>query len=401
MRILHTADWHFGRTLEGRSRLEEQAAFVDELVHIVEDQKIDLILLAGDIYDSVNPPAAAEQLFFDAMARLSANGGRPIAVIAGNHDQPERLAASSPLVARAGISIVGLPTADVMRFDIARTGERAVVAALPYPSEARLAELLTDADADESGIRSAYSARVGRLLRQQAQHFAPGTVNVAMSHIYVLGGVESDSERPIQVGGAYTVDTAALNIGAQYTALGHLHRPQRVKGEGMIRYSGSPLAYSFSEAGQAKSVTVFDIAPGQVVQPEEIFLTSGRPVVRWQAQGGVEEVFHWLEEGRDPQAWIDLEIRMTEAMTMEQIQMLRKAHDGIVHIRPIYPEMEQAEAILANKSEMPIDELFRRFYQRQTGGAEPDTALVRLFMELLEGTDSDASQPVTHGGESA
>ncbi len=396
MRILHTADWHFGRTLEGRSRLEEQAAFVDELVQITEEQQIDLILLAGDIYDSVNPPAGAEQLFYEAMARLSAGGSRPIAVIAGNHDQPERLAASSPLVARAGITIAGLPTGDVMRFAAPRTGERAVVAALPYPSEARLAELLTGEDADESGIRSAYSARVGRLLRQQAQQFAKDTVNVAMSHIYVLGGVESDSERPIQVGGAYTVDTAALAIGAQYTALGHLHRPQTVKGDGVIRYSGSPLAYSFSEAGQAKSITILDIAPGQAASPQEIFLSSGRPLVRWQARGGMEEVYRWLDEGRDARAWIDLEIRLTEAMTMEQIQHLRKAHEGIVNIRPIYPEMESSDLLLSNRSEMPIDELFRRFYERQTGGAEPNSELVQLFLELIH-----HSHPVENGGETA
>lgn len=397
MRILHTADWHFGRTLEGRSRLEEQAAFVDELVKLVQSEEVDLVLVAGDVYDSVNPPAAAEQLFYEAMARLSEDGGRSIAVIAGNHDHPERLAASSALVARSGITLAGLPTADVMRIAVPRTGERAVIAALPYPSEARLSELLMP-EADEAGLRSAYSACVGRLLRQQAQQFAPGTVNVAMSHIYVLGGVESDSERPIQVGGAYTVDTAALHTGAQYTALGHLHRPQQVKGDGVIRYSGSPLAYSFSEAGQAKSVTLLDLAPGQAAAPQEIFLTSGRPVVRWQARGGLEQVHRWLGEGRDARAWIDLEISMTEAMSMEQIQLLRKSHEGIVHIRPIYPEMAGSEERMVSKSDMPIHELFRRFYQRQTGGAEPEESLVQLFLELLEGSEAAAGSEAK-GGE--
>ena len=115
-------------------------------------------------------------------------------------------------------------------------------------------ELLSEV-AEEEVLRSKYSERVGALIRKQAASFEPDTVNLIMSHLYVLGGHETESERPIQVGGAYTVDTTALTAGAQYVALGHLHRPQNVKAASPIRYSGSPIAYSFSEAGQAKSVT--------------------------------------------------------------------------------------------------------------------------------------------------
>jgi exonuclease SbcD len=383
MRILHTADWHFGRTLEGRSRLAEQEAFVDELAHLVRDQQIDLVLLAGDVYDSVNPPAAAEQLFYDALSRLADNGSRPVAVIAGNHDHPDRLAAAAPLAQKLGVMLKGLPEDCCELIQIARTGEQARLFALPYPSESRLKELLSD-NAEEELLRAAYSDRVKYITKQQARHFSSGTVNLIMSHIYVLGGAESDSERPIQVGGAYTVDTSALAMGAQYVALGHLHRPQNIKAASLMRYSGSPLAYSFSEAGQAKSVTVLDVKPGGEVKLEELFLTSGRPLTRWRANEGLAQVHQWLDEARDAQAWIDLEIHMTEAMSMEQIHALRKAHEGIVNIRPIYPEMEAAAAAQNSMSSMPIDELFRRYYARQTGGAVPEPALVQLFMELLE-----------------
>jgi exonuclease SbcD len=204
-----------------------------------------------------------------------------------------------------------------------------------------------------------------------------------MSHIYVLGGVESDSERPIQVGGAYTVDPSSLNTGAQYTALGHLHRAQAVKGEGVIRYSGSPLAYSFSEAGQSKSITMVDLAPGGAAQIEEVLLTSGNPLVRWKARGGLAEVYRWLDEGRDPQAYIDMEVWLEDAMSLKEIQQLRKAHEGIIHIRPIYPEMEAA-GLMEQRSELPVHELFRKFYQRQTGGAQPEDSLVQLFLELVD-----------------
>lgn len=388
MRILHTGDWHLGRTLEGRSRQKEQEQFIDELVEIADAGQADLILMAGDVYDSVNPPAAAEQLFYDAAARLTA-GGRPLVVISGNHDQPERVASVSPLVRRQGITLVGMPTSEPVTVHAVRTGEIAKIAALPYPSEARLGELL----AGESGqdeLRLAYSARVGRLMKLLGREFTPQTVNLAMSHIYVLGGVESDSERPIQVGGAYTVDPTALSCGAQYTALGHLHRAQRVKEDGMIRYSGSPLAYSFSEAGQAKSVTMVDVAPGGEPVFEEIYLSCGRPLVNWKSSGGLQEVYSWLDEGRDANAFIDLELRLTEAMSLNDIQRLRKAREGIIHIRPVYPQME-LELEQTARSRMPVQELFRKFYQRQTGGAEPEDELIRLFLELAE--EEDRRQP--------
>ncbi|NQX57726.1 exonuclease SbcCD subunit D [Paenibacillus qinlingensis] len=385
MRILHTADWHFGRALEGRSRMEEQIAFMDELVRIVEDQDIDLVLIAGDIYDSVNPPAAAEQLFYEGIARLADGGKRHVAIISGNHDHPDRLAASGPLAATQGITLIGLPIQEIQSIGIARTGELARLIALPYPSESRLKELLSEA-AEEEVLRSKYSERVGALIRKQAASFEASTVNLIMSHLYVLGGHETESERPIQVGGAYTVDTTALSAGAQYVALGHLHRPQNVKAASPIRYSGSPLAYSFSEAGQAKSVTILDLAPGQTAEPKEIFLTSGRPLVSWKAKEGIGQVHQWLDEQRDSSAWIDLEITMTSAMSIEQIQSLRKAYEGFIHIRPIYPEMEVVRSAMP-RAAFSMEEHFTRFYSRQTGGAQPEPALVQLFLELLQEKD--------------
>jgi exonuclease SbcD len=387
MRILHTADWHFGRTLEGRSRLEEQAAFMDELAAIVRDERIDLVLVAGDVYDSVNPPAAAERLFYEGVARIAEGGKRPVAIIAGNHDHPDRLAASAPLAGGQGIALVGLPAAGLLSFDIKRTGERALVYALPYPSESRLGELIED-EASEEALRSAYSERIARLVAREASAFRKDTVNLLMSHLYVLGGAESESERPIQVGGAYTVDTSALCAGAQYVALGHLHRPQTVKASSVLRYCGSPLAYSFSEAGQAKSVTVLDLAPGAAAKPQEIWLSSGRPLVRWKATEGLAQVRSWLDEGRDPNAWIDLEVHVAEALALEQIHELRKRRDGFIHIRPVYPEMEaEAAAARERREALPIDELFRRFYARQTGGAQPEPELVELFLELMRQED--------------
>jgi len=395
VRILHTGDWHFGRSLEGRSRLPEQEAFVDELVTVAREEGADLVLVAGDVYDSVNPPAAAEELYYDALSRLSEGGRRAVAVIAGNHDHPERIAAASPLASRQGIHLIGLPRREAVRVTVPRTGEEAVIAALPYPSESRLNELL-HGEPDEEALRAAYSDRVGRLLREMAGQFRPDTVNLAMSHLYVLGGRESDSERPIQVGGAYTVHPDALDAGQQYTALGHLHRPQRAGGRDDIRYCGSPLAYSFSEAGQAKSVTLVEAAPGRPAEVREILLSCGRPLVRWEARGGLAEVYRWLDENRDSNAWIELEIWLEEALTHEQVGRLRAMREGIVTIRPVYAGTADDgwAAGGERRGDLAPDEMFRRFYRRQTGGAEPDEALVRLFLELIAGDGrEEASEP--------
>ncbi|CAM3437737.1 exonuclease SbcCD subunit D [Marinicrinis lubricantis] len=387
MRILHTADWHLGKTLEGRSRLPEQEDVLNEMVEIVKDDQIDLIVMAGDVYDTVNPPAAAEQLFYDSIVRLTQNGRIPIAVISGNHDSPDRLMASHPIAEKYGIHLYGLPRLEPLKLRVGRDEEEAIIIPFSYPSESRLKQALT-AEADEGRLQKAYSAVIRSMMEQASKAFSAHSVNLIMSHLYTLGGAESDSERPVQVGGAYTVDPSAFDVGAHYTALGHLHRPQNVKGPSLVRYSGSPLAYSFSEAGQAKSVTIIEAAAGQPVRYEERFLRSGKPLVAWDAKNGLQQVYSWLEEGIDADAWIDLKIHLTDALTLEDIHKLRSLHSGIIHIRPIFPEMERQDAP-GQRLALPLDELFRRFYSRQTGGGEASDELIRLFMELASRDEED------------
>ncbi|WP_456275924.1 exonuclease SbcCD subunit D [Bacillus sp. AK128] len=390
MRILHTADWHLGKTLEGRSRLEEQAQFMDELVDIVEREKVDVILMAGDVFDTVNPPALAEQLFYEGISRLSNNGNRPISIIAGNHDSPDRLMAAAPLATKQGISIIGFPTVQVQNIYVPTTDETLKLAGLPYPSESRLAEVLSEIN-DELALRNKYDERIRGMFEFMSQQFSPHTVNIAMSHLYVQGGSSTDSERPIEVGGAYTVAGTSLPKQAQYVALGHLHRPQMIKrAETIARYSGSPLAYSFSEAGYTKSVSIIDVVPGGEAQVTEVYLSSGRPLVKWKATEGVAQVHQWLESGKDQGAWIDLEINVTNALSIEEIQRIRKAHAGIIHIRPIFEEeLNQAELAATN---LPIDELFKRFYERQTGGAKLEPELLQVFLELLNEEPSNEGE---------
>jgi len=406
MRILHTSDWHLGRTLEGRSRIEEQVRFINELCRIVEDEAVDLVLIAGDVFDTVNPPAIAEELFYEALNRLSAGGTRAVVAIAGNHDNPERLCAASPLAERNGITLYGLPKeiltpgpslltqTDQARVTRVAAGQGwvelhipgcpdpAIVAMLPYPSESRLNEVLSES-LDEEILRAEYSKRVQQLFSSFGQHFRPDAVNLGLSHLFVRGGLESESERPIQLGSAPTVEVNAMPYGAQYVALGHLHRAQVVKGTVVpTRYSGSPLAYSFSETGYAKSVILVEAFPSQAVKTQEIFLSAGYPLVKWQAKEGLAQVQQWIDEGKDVNAWIDLEVFVTSALQPQDIHNLRQQRERLINIRPIFPETEKivAEA----RSKLPINELFRKFYQDRMGGAEPEQELVSLFLSLID-----------------
>ncbi|SIT09506.1 exonuclease SbcCD subunit D [Alicyclobacillus vulcanalis] len=418
MRIMHTADWHFGKTLEGRDRAEEQWAFIDELVAICEDEAVELVLMAGDVYQTVNPSAEAEEMFYQALHRLSAGGRRGVVVIAGNHDHTERIRAPRWLADGLGIVLVGLPK-DEIRPQAERPGgvwrpwaqvgvcelalphcpHRARIAAVPYPSEARLGEVLS-ASLDEREMRQSYSQRLASWYADLARHFRPDTVNLLMSHVYVAGGIETESEIQIQVGGAYAVDPAAFPKEAQYVALGHLHRPQEMEGPGgvPIRYAGSPLAYSFSEAGQQKSVTIVDVKPGERARWREVPLSAGRPLVRWRA-ASLAEVHAWLEEGRDANAWIDLEVRVETEMALREIQDLREARPHLVHIRPILPSqtMEEDER-RAPGSVVSPEALFRRFFEEKVG-LPPDDAMVQLFLELVRDVEVEDDGAPAEAGE--
>lgn len=401
MRILHTSDWHLGRSLEGRSRLPEQRAFLEELCAIVEQKNVNLLLIAGDIFDTYNPPAEAEELYYDALERLNGNGRRAIVVIAGNHDSPDRLHAANPLANRHGIFILGYPgetmsiaanqsfinTGGPGWLEIAVPGcpEHVVVAAVPYPSEQRLNEVLAET-LKETDIQQAYSERVGQAFTQAAENFRQDTVNIGVSHLFVLGGQNSESERDVSLGGAYLVEPGHLPAQAQYIALGHLHRPQKVGGApGPCRYSGSPLAYSFSESDQQKEVVLVEAYPGSDAVITPIKLTSGLPMKSLRFNS-YDEAYSWCEEPANRESWVDMKIQVPEPLQGSQISALRKLHPGIISIQVLLPGLDISEAGEKRLSELSLEEKFTRFVAGETGAA-PSKELFTLFLELLEGGD--------------
>ncbi|MDR3240003.1 MAG: exonuclease subunit SbcD [Clostridiales bacterium] len=384
MRILHTSDWHLGKHLEMYSRLPEQEEFIGELVEIVESRQVDLILIAGDVYDTANPPAEAEHLFYRSLLRLSDGGRRPVVVIAGNHDSPERLAAAGTLAAQIGVFIIGLQRnfADGA-LELSLNGETAVILTMPYPSEKRLNEVFAGQNQQEE-LQKSYSEKIGGMFTRLSEKYRDDTINLAMGHFYVRGGESSGSEREIQLGGSYAVDPAALPSKAQYIAMGHLHRPQSVAGTKRAFYSGSPIQYSKSEIGYAKCVYLAEIHPGGEPEIEKIYLRNYKPVEVWKAQS-VQDALELCERHAAENTWVFMEIKTDKPLLPSEIKLMKSLKKDIVEICPLL-EAFGADMLLEAEEEKSLEEEFRDFYQ-ETRGAVPTENLVSCFLSLSAGED--------------
>lgn len=404
MRILHTADWHLGRKLEGRTRHDEQEQVLEEICRIADEEAIDAVLIAGDVFDAYNPPAESEALFYRTMIRLSNGGRRAVVVIAGNHDSPDRLIASDPYARALGITTIGYPkdipalydsgservacvesAPSFIRLRLPGAAQPLTLLALPYPSESRLRELLTADIENEQQATIDYNHRVRTFLEEGVRRFDSGGVNIIASHLFVAGGQECESERPIQVGGLYTVDTLSFPPDAAYVALGHLHRGQELCGrnETPIRYSGSILQYSFSEAEQQKSVTVIEYDAGESSY-RTIPLCSGRMLRQWYIEGGIEELEQRLSRV-DSQDWLAITVMLDEPPAPDYMSNLRKTHPGIIVCNSRYRRSFDGE-FTSSISGLPLEEQFRRFVAARFN--EPcNDATLKLFLELAANGD--------------
>ena len=277
VRILHTADWHVGKTLKGVSRLDEQERVLREIVGVARAQEVDAVLVAGDLYDSAAPGAAAQRLVVRTLMAL-AEGGRQVVVIAGNHDHAATLDAYRPFADAAGITLVGSVRAagsgGVVAFTAA--GEKATVAVLPFLSQryaVRAAELVAHTPAENT---NAYDQRVRDIVRALTDGFAPDAVNLVMAHLTVLGGTFGGGERAAQSIFEYAVPAAVFPADAHYVALGHLHRRQALAAPVPVHYSGAPLAVDFGEQDNAAVVLLVEATPTTPARVTEIPIGGGR-----------------------------------------------------------------------------------------------------------------------------
>lgn len=407
MRILHTADWHLGKNLEGQSRMDEQEAFLNDFINIVEENNIDLIIIAGDVYDNPNPPARAERMFYNTLKKLSKNGERLTLVVSGNHDNPDRLIAAGPLARDHGIIMVGTPKTVVQCGDygahkVLKSGEgfieieinneKAVILAIPYPSEKRLNEVIYNGMDEEEEKAKSYSERIFSLFDSLKENYRKDTINLVVSHLFAMGSIESGSERSIQLGGSYIVDGKCFPKEAQYIALGHVHKPQIVPGTNKkVRYCGSPIHYNKKEINFEKKCFIIEVRPNEECIIEEVALKVYKPIEIWKCNS-IEDAILKCEENKERNCWVYLEVKTDRYIREDEIKQMKELKKDILEIVPKFDSIDENDSESLNLSEKSFEEVFIDFYKKERN-IEPEGEIIDLLLSIIneEGEDNEAN----------
>lgn len=358
MRILHTSDWHLGRQFHNISLLDDQRLALAQIIDIIRDRKVDVVVVAGDIYDRSVPPAAAVELLDEIVHRICNELQVPLILLAGNHDGPQRLGFASRQLAGAGLHVAGplwsVPQPIVLAGD---SGEVAFYP-IPYADPARVRHV--------HGVEvSSHDEAMAYLLAQIRRDNGPSRPCVVIAHCFLAGGEVSESERPLSIGGADQVSPEHFR-GFSYAALGHLHGPQ-FRGTAHIRYSGSPLKYSFSEERQRKSVTLVELDAAGQASIEQIPLTPLHDMRT--LEGALDEL---LAAGHDDPHRDDyLLIRLTDTHAiLDVMSKLRDVYPNVLHLeRPGL--MARADGLEVSRDRLKKGELamFEDFFIQVNGSA--------------------------------
>ncbi|KGR33499.1 exonuclease SbcCD subunit D [Vibrio campbellii] len=376
MKFIHTSDWHLGRQFHNVSLLDDQQAVLDQLIQYIEDNPVDAVVVAGDIYDRSVPPTIAIELLNKVVKRICGELNTPMILISGNHDGAERLGFGSEQMKNAGLHIIS-NFEDMLTPVVIETASAGQVAFYGMPYN------------DPEQVRFAYQEPVSthdqahKLLAEKiTEQFQPEQRNVLVSHCFVDGAIESESERPLSIGGSDRVSHEHF-LNFDYVALGHLHQPQK-KGEEYIRYSGSLMKYSFGEQNQKKGFTLVEIDPNGFVSAEHVDLTA--PHEMRIVEGELEQV---IEQGKtDPKNEDYLLVRlMDKHAILNPMEKLRTVYPNVLHLEKpgmlIGVEQEMAQAKLA-RSEI---DMFRDFFSEAQDGQlsqEQDQAISDIIKQLSQ-----------------
>lgn len=379
MKIAHTSDWHIGKKLMGRDRGEEFKAVLSEIGEICRDRGVELLLVAGDVFDTYTPSAEAEEIFYSSVKDIASTCA--VLIISGNHDDYVRLTAAQALSEELNIYTVGnnLKALDCKKrgacypvrseggycvFENLK-GERVYVNTLPYPNEARFKE----GKSDES-----FADKMTRWI-EYGERGRQGEPSIFLSHIFAAGGKTCDSEREIDLGGARAVG-ADLFPKCDYCALGHLHARQKLGDN--IYYSGAIMRFTFDEAGAEKSINVFDITADGVKNLESVPLKSCKRLVRLQTNGADDGV-KLLNENGD--AIAELTLNLKQPLSPSELTALRGCQNLYSLKMAVESELFAGAAEL--NSGKSSSRLFSDFYKSRYGTEAP-ADLLALFLSLTE-----------------
>lgn len=399
MKILHTADWHLGKRLDRFSRLEEQVLVMEELIQTADEKNIDLVLIAGDLFDNFNPGIEAVELFYKTLKRLSLNGKRPVIAISGNHDSPNLIDAPDPLARECGIILIGHPKAiitpfELEHFNISKAAEGFIeltfknhdfpvrILHTPYANEMRLKQYF--GEQKEAELNNVLAEH----WQKNANEFCDEKgVNLLMTHLYMnKKGTplldEPEGEKPLKIGNADLIYSDIIPPQIQYTALGHLHRFQNIgTDEKPVVYSSSPLCYSFSEAGQTKYISIVEAEPGKAVRFERIPIKNGKCLER-KSFDSIEKTVEWLTTNQE--TFVELTLESETFLTADERKRLYQSHNGIVHLIPKVKNQELNETKLRDINlNQDIQSLFRDYFKSKNAGQDANEELINLFNEIL------------------
>jgi len=380
MKFLHTADWHVGRTIRGRSRADEHEAVLAEIASIARDHDVDAVVVCGDVFDTAAPSPESERIAYRALLDLASHGTR-VVVIAGNHDSDRRWQAVQPLLELGAVitrPVFAEPDTSVVEIPSKDGRELMLVAALPFLSQRwviKAADLMGGEAAESVQL---YEERYRKLCDWLCARFRADTVNVVAAHAFVHGSDPSGSERAAHLSAAYGVPATVFPANAHYVALGHLHRPQQIPGPCPIRYCGSPLQLDFGEAEQRKVALVIDASAGAPARVTEVPLTAGRSLSI--VEGTLDELKTRAESGAvDPDAYLRVHVRekIRVGLGDEVRELFPNAVDVVLDSST---SGGPGPAIETRVGRSPR-ELFDAYLQ---GAGVEDDALTALFDELYE-----------------
>ena len=380
MRLLHTGDWHVGRTLRGRTRLDEFEGALGQVVEIAKSENVDAVLVAGDVYDQRALSADADRLVFETLLDLHASG-IPVVLIPGNHDSAPRLGAIAPVLEHVGCSAVARvrrPEAGGTVEVPARDGkDAAVVACLPFISPRRFSDATAEFE-DIAGGYVNYDDGVGDLLNAYESAFRPDRVNVVVGHLFVTGAIPAGSERQITIGADYAVSPTRLPATATYVALGLIHRPQSVTGAPCdARYAGSLIQLDFGERGQDKSVFLVEASPGKPPKATAVPITAGRKLIEVDAT--IDDLPALAARVGDAFVRVNLTV---EAAVPGIADRIRDALPNALDVRLVLPETDGVEREQTLRGLDPRDQ-FVAYYRAEHAG-EPADELLDAFDRVHE-----------------
>ena len=400
MRILHTADWHLGKKLNDFNRIDEQREVLGELCEIAQSEKVDAVVIAGDLFDTFNPPNEAIELLYKTVHKLANNGKIPVIAIAGNHDSADRIEAPHPLARECGIIFTGYPDTLVPEFSL-ETGLKILRSdhgffELQLPGSKELLRIIATPYANESRLKSFFgikdtNTQFRKILKENWQNLASKYcdnkgVNLLVAHLFMNGKDEQlkepkDERSIIHVGGAQPVHLVDLPPEINYTALGHLHRYHNLaeKDRAPVAYSGSLLEYSLSEVNQEKKVVIIDVEAGKKAEIKTIPLNAGKKLYRKKFEN-LADTLDWLKENQE--VYVEITLVTDTFLTSETKRSLYDAHQGIL---AIIPELKQIDA--SNEKETPkinedLELLFQQYFE-QKHGKSINNELKDLFLEIL------------------